>query len=158
MSDDRGDGADGQDLAETFDETNLTRDGDDIAQPDIAPDVLDVTREEGDADEDEPVGDDEDFDPDTASDDELDAMLERDDGIDDDGPAGADIADRVSTEDGSAADFESEALSDGDLADLGYDDARKPAEHDTHVEEQLDSGLDETFPASDPVSISPGAD
>jgi hypothetical protein len=29
---------------------------------------------------------------------------------------------------------------------------------DAHTERQLDSGLDETFPASDPVSISPGAD
>ncbi|HEY2709191.1 MAG TPA: hypothetical protein VGI95_14150 [Caulobacteraceae bacterium] len=29
---------------------------------------------------------------------------------------------------------------------------------DPHVEENLDKGLDETFPASDPVSISPGAD
>lgn len=29
---------------------------------------------------------------------------------------------------------------------------------DPHVEENLDSGLDETFPASDPVSISRGAD
>jgi hypothetical protein len=27
-----------------------------------------------------------------------------------------------------------------------------------HVEKQLDHGLDETFPASDPVSIQPGAD
>ena len=29
---------------------------------------------------------------------------------------------------------------------------------DPHIEENLDQGLDETFPASDPVSISPGAD
>ena len=29
---------------------------------------------------------------------------------------------------------------------------------DPHTEENLDKGLDETFPASDPVSISPGAD
>ena len=29
---------------------------------------------------------------------------------------------------------------------------------DPHTERQLDSGLEETFPASDPVSISPGAD
>jgi hypothetical protein len=27
-----------------------------------------------------------------------------------------------------------------------------------HVERQLDHGLDETFPASDPVSINPGTD
>jgi len=40
--------------------------------------------------------------------------------------------------------------------------ARKPSEaaseSDPHVEENLDRGLEETFPASDPVSISPGAD
>ena len=29
---------------------------------------------------------------------------------------------------------------------------------DPHTEENLDHGLEETFPASDPVSISPGAD
>jgi hypothetical protein len=29
---------------------------------------------------------------------------------------------------------------------------------DPHTEENLDHGLDETFPASDPVSISPGSD
>jgi hypothetical protein len=29
---------------------------------------------------------------------------------------------------------------------------------DPHTDENLDHGLDETFPASDPVSISPGAD
>jgi hypothetical protein len=29
---------------------------------------------------------------------------------------------------------------------------------DPHVDAQLDSGLEETFPASDPVSINPGSD
>ena len=29
---------------------------------------------------------------------------------------------------------------------------------DPHTDKNLDHGLDETFPASDPVSISPGAD
>jgi len=29
---------------------------------------------------------------------------------------------------------------------------------DPHVDHQLDKGLKETFPASDPVSINPGAD
>jgi hypothetical protein len=33
-----------------------------------------------------------------------------------------------------------------------------PDESDPHVEDNLDKGLEETFPASDPVSISPGAD
>lgn len=45
------------------------------------------------------------------------------------------------------------------------DDARKvdpandvDADADPHVDRQLDKGLKETFPASDPVSINPGAD
>ena len=33
-----------------------------------------------------------------------------------------------------------------------------PDERDPHTESNLDKGLEETFPASDPVSISPGAD
>ena len=33
-----------------------------------------------------------------------------------------------------------------------------PDESDPHTEKQLDHGLKETFPASDPVSINPGAD
>lgn len=33
-----------------------------------------------------------------------------------------------------------------------------PDESDPHTERNLDLGLEETFPASDPVSISPGAD
>ena len=43
------------------------------------------------------------------------------------------------------------------------DDSPDPAdrvedERDPHTERQLDKGLKETFPASDPVSINPGAD
>ena len=34
---------------------------------------------------------------------------------------------------------------------------RKAALQKRHVEKQLDHGLDETFPASDPVSINPGS-
>jgi hypothetical protein len=37
-------------------------------------------------------------------------------------------------------------------------DAEHGAAADPHTEKNLDQGLDETFPASDPVSISPGAD
>ena|SRR5579864_3131567 len=33
----------------------------------------------------------------------------------------------------------------------------KPAEPDAEVERRLDEGLEETFPASDPVSINPGS-
>jgi len=41
-------------------------------------------------------------------------------------------------------------------AGAGPDQVRD--ERDAHTEENLDKGLEETFPASDPVSISPGAD
>lgn len=51
----------GQDLAEIFDETNLTPDGGDIATSDELPDLLDVTSAIGDAD-DEDEGPDEDID------------------------------------------------------------------------------------------------
>jgi len=57
------DDADSQDLAEVFDETNITQDGYDIADPDMAPDLYDVTSAEDDDDEDEPE-DPDDFDPD----------------------------------------------------------------------------------------------
>ena len=70
--------ADDQDQAETFDETNITDDGGDIAHPDMERDVLDVTHAEED-DEDDDFDDeaaDEDFDPDEADDAEIDSMLE----------------------------------------------------------------------------------
>jgi hypothetical protein len=51
MDDD--DNIDDQDQAEVLDETNLTRDGENIANFDELPDVLDVTTADGDADEDE---------------------------------------------------------------------------------------------------------
>lgn len=39
------------------------------------------------------------------------------------------------------------------------DDADPVADNaDPHTDRQLDKGLKETFPASDPVSINPGAD
>ncbi len=66
--------------------------------------------------------------------------------------------------------YESRTLSDDDLEDLGYktaptepksfegetnpekDDPKTQADAD-HEDEQLDAGLEETFPASDPVSV-----
>lgn len=71
------------------------------------------------------------------------------------------------------ADFETEAqdraetldetnlTEDGDKpSDLEDEDADRgvDSEADPHVDRQLDKGLKETFPASDPVSINPGAD
>ncbi|HEY5006864.1 MAG TPA: hypothetical protein VII42_02605 [Caulobacteraceae bacterium] len=40
----------------------------------------------------------------------------------------------------------------------GGDPDQVKDESDAHTERALDKGLEETFPASDPVSISPGAD
>ncbi len=134
--------ADSQDLAETFDETHITPDGDDIAHPDIEPDVFDVTSADDDSDEDDLGGDDDgDFDPDEADDTELDAMLERDDGVDEAHPSGPDIEDRVASEGSSPADLQ------------GGERLPHPA-----TERHLDKSLEDTFPASDPVSASPGAD
>lgn len=61
---------------------------------------------------------------------------------------------------GESASFDSDH--DDKTQDLSeYDDRRRlsPEEQaDEHVDKQLDHGLKETFPASDPVSINPGAD
>ena len=80
------------------------------------------------------------------------------------------------------SDFQSKRLSDADLAKLGYgahasngskadpSSGESPSRgtgatpedvednRDPHTEKNLDDGVEETFPASDPVSISPGAD
>jgi hypothetical protein len=118
---------DDQDGAEALDETNLTEDGEDIANFDELDDVLDVTQADGDADEDEDdtddLLDDENLDD---IDDELEG--ERDDeGLDiEREPLSAiagddeDIEGAVSDEDDSAADFESTELADDDIESLGY--------------------------------------
>ncbi len=119
---------DEQDVAETLDETNLTRDGYDIANFDEIPDVLDVTAAAGDADEDEPKAEydeDEDFRPDETVDAApitgLEDRPDRDlagDGAD---AHSVDAEDRVTTEDRQKPSrFESKRLSDEQLDQLGY--------------------------------------
>ena len=141
--------ADEQDVAEIFDEENITEDGVDIAHPDMERDVYDVTTAEDDADDDE-FGDedDDDFDPDDVDEAELETMLEEDDGIDSARELGRDDEDLVTATDESPADFQ------------GGDDAEEDEDSPPSAREQreLDHGLEETFPASDPVSINPGAD
>jgi hypothetical protein len=66
-------------------------------------------------------------------------------------------ADRVKDEDLEPEDLAPNELTDADLRTLGYDDPRRPPDHDPAVDELLDEGLEETFPASDPVSINPGS-
>ena len=99
--------ADSQDLAEVFDETNTTEDGGDIAHPDVALDVYDVTTAEDDSDEDRP-GDPEDFNPDDIEEGERESMLEEGDGVDDDEAETSpqDPSDAVIEGDGSPADFQ----------------------------------------------------
>ena len=153
--------ADAQDRAEVLDETNLTDDGGEIANFDEIDDVYDATAADGDEDEEDEFDEDEEVD-----DDDLEA--ERDDeGLDIEREplaATAEEEDDMDLDDvndvptsGGPARFESHDLSDDQLETLGYED-KQPDESDPHVDKQLDKGLKETFPASDPVSINPGAD
>ena len=137
-----------QDRAEVLDETNLTDDGEDLANFDDIPDVYDSTRAEDDDDLDE---DDDDFEDDDveAIDEELEAARD-DEGLDiRREPLAADSSKPggVPTDADKPADLEGGPSPD-DVED----------EADPHTERQLDKGLKETFPASDPVSINPGAD
>lgn len=85
-------------------------------------------------------------------------------------------AGRVEGGEDDVTNFQSRGLADEDIERLGYAaaggkpiaDKPKPNsphspedvedERDPHTEKNLDEGVEETFPASDPVSISPGAD
>lgn len=153
--------ADPQDRAEAFDETNFTEDGDDIANFDDISDVYDATSRQGDNDVEglEAEASEDEFEDEDL---ELDAMAadERDDTGMSSEPdhLASGSRDERGREQSEPRSFESEDPSDVDVEALGFDDHRKPPEHDPHTEEQLDHGLKETFPASDPVSINPGAD
>ena len=147
--------ADDQDLAETFDETNLTEDGEDIARLDMMRNVYDVTTADGDADDDEFEDDGaDDFDPDELDESERESLLEEDDGIDDDdGPVTRDQGDLVSLDDSRPSDFESEAQSTGpDDEDFDWTDG------DARRDSRRDVELEETFPASDALPSNPGSD
>ena len=138
------DDADSQDLAEVFDETNTTRDGYDIADPDMAPDVYDVTSaEDDDLDED---ADPDDFDPDRMDEAEREQMLEEDDGVDSPRVLPPDEADLVPDS--------AEYVADGDLAD---DERPSGPEIEADAAGDIDARLDEalkgTFPASDPLAV-----
>ncbi len=163
---------DGQDLAEVFDEDNLDSDSMRLAKDDeelnfdTLPDVYDATRAEGDEDDDDAIiGDDLDDDEivelSTQSEDEDEAEEDDDDsrGLDDvDDEEESDevelsYAGDLNTTPGAhsgAQRYESKHLSDADLEELGY---KKIDADAAHEDEQLDSGLEETFPASDPVSV-----
>ncbi|MBV8684908.1 MAG: primosomal protein [Caulobacteraceae bacterium] len=143
--------ADDQDQAETFDETNLTEDGEDIARPDMMRNVYDVTSAEDDAEDDELEDD---FDPDALDESEREALLEEDEGIDDDeGPETRDEGDLVAVDDDRPADFEGESQSNGP-----DDEDRPNSSEEVRRDRRRDSELDETFPASDPSPANPGSD
>ena len=130
---------DSQDSAEIFDEDNYNTDEqlNEMRTFEEMPDVLDVTTARGDRDDDEAVAlDAGEFDPE-AFDNEID--LEEDNELDY----------RASGED------EGE-----DAARLGLEGAESPTELATgadpsedELQGRLDTGLEQTFPASDPVSI-----
>jgi hypothetical protein len=154
-------GYDAQDRAEVLDETNLTQDGRGIANFDEISDVYDATSaaDDGDVDGLDAAADEEDFDPDNFDDGDL--TEERDDeglrASPEDRSFAAD-EDRVSDDDEDAAGYEAGGAEKDDKEEAVDPADKVDDESDPHVERQLDKGLKETFPASDPVSINPGAD
>ena len=159
-------GLDEQDQAEVFDETNLDDDAEFVTLEEM-PDVYDATSALGDSRDLEALDADE-LDPATLDDEDVDGedgvdQLELDEVELDDV---ADIDEATDPDDENEADYESEDLSDGDLEDLGYRDQPTskhrstgakpedvPDEVHPHQEELLDEGVEETLPASDPVSV-----
>ncbi|MGR4865672.1 primosomal protein [Caulobacter sp. LARHSG274] len=119
---------DDQDGAEVLDETNLTDDGQDIANFDEIDDVYDATRANGDDEEDEDAEYDDDLDDQDLDDISEDLQGERDDeGLDIEreplSPVTGDEEDieaAISDDDADTADFESTQLADDDIEVLGY--------------------------------------
>ena len=169
------DGYDDQDSAEVFDEANLD-DHEQVAEMrtfEELPDLFDVTQAEGDRDEDEARSlDASDFDEDEFDDDDLEeddelhyraAAVEDDDenGDDDfdddevdpdsiDGLEEVADADLVSGGEDDFTNFQSKAVGDDDLRRMGY---ARDSEAEQNAERALDIGLEDSFPASDPVSV-----
>ena len=161
-------GFDEQDQAETFDETNLDDDAEFVTLEEM-PDVYDATQALGDSRDVQALDADE-LDPAALDDEDLDqedgvTRLELDEV---ELQAVADVDTETDPDDENEAAYESETLSDDDLKDLGYraeDDKGKPGgatgpgpddvpdEAHPHQDELLDEGVEETFPASDPVSV-----
>jgi hypothetical protein len=167
------DGYDDQDNAEAFDEANLDE-REQIGEMrtfEEMPDLFDATRADGDRDDDEGASldaaefDEDEFDDDgLEEDDELDYRASADD-LDDeaedsfdedqietdsiDGLEEVGDADLVAGGEDDFTNFQSKAVGDDDLRRMGYarsDDAERRAE------KALEIGLEDTFPASDPVS------
>lgn len=168
------DGYDDQDAAEVFDEANLDdhEELNEMRTFEELPDLLDVTRADGDRDEDEARSlDASDFDEDEFDEDDLeeddelhyraaasDDDDEDDDEFDDDevDPDSIDgleeVADAglVSGGEDDFTNFQSKSVGDDDLRRMGY---ASDSKQDERAERALEIGLDDSFPASDPVSI-----
>jgi len=145
---DEPDEIEGQDLAEVFDEENITPDGYDIATSDLQADVYDVTSSDEDADE--ALAPQDDFDPDAADEAELEEIVMAEEDLDQPRSFAADAADLVADDDLSPADFEAAPLSFEEIDDAGHG-------LDADLEDRLDRALEDTFPSSDPVSITRGS-
>ena len=112
----------GQDLAEVFDEENITEDGRDIATSDLQRDVFDATSVDEDADE--ALEPQDDFDPDQADEAELEQIVMADEDLDEPRSFAGDNADLVTDDDISPADMEAGGV-DGEF-DAEADEAARP--------------------------------
>jgi hypothetical protein len=110
----------GQDLAEVFDEENITEDGREIATSDLQRDVFDATSVDEDADE--ALEPQDDFDPDQADEAELEQIVMADEDLDEPRSFGRGNADLVADDDISPADMEASGVDDDDIEALGEDD------------------------------------
>ncbi len=159
-----------EEMPDVYDATQALGDSRDIQ-------ALDADELDPEALDDEDLEDDEDLDDDlrdSLEDDEEDDDIDGEDLDVDRLVAGevdlesvADVDTATDPDDEDEAAYESESLSDSDLKDLGYQDDSKPGKGDgsgagpedvpeevhPHQDELLDEGVEETFPASDPVSV-----
>jgi len=138
---------DGQDFAETFDETNITEDGGDIATSDLQRDLFDATAAEDDADADEARAGDDSLDPDALDEAEYEEVVLAHEDLDEPRTFGGDDAERVSSDDLSPADLEAEGLPGDDDVDLDEDISDE--------EDRLAEALDQRDQAGDAASRDP---
>jgi hypothetical protein len=137
---------DGQDLAEVFDEENITEDGRDIATSDMQADVYDVVSSDEDATD--ALAPQDDFDPDTADEAELEEIVMAEEDLAEPRSFARGGSALVADDDVQPADFEAGEAEAAETAD-----AEDRAADRTDLERRLDRALEATFPASDPVSI-----
>ena len=154
-----------EEMPDVYDSTRALGDSRDL-------EALDADELDPSALDDEDLEDDEDLDDevrdeleDEEEDDEIDGEdVDSEDGVDRleldevDLEDGADVDAATDPDDEDESDYESEDLSDDDLTDLGYRERPAAAKNGAegvhpHQDELLDEGVEETFPASDPVSV-----